>query len=84
MSPRLSTARAPLATGCVHVYGTSDLGEKMRYISGTAFDLAPYLKDVTKGEADLTVALGSHTFIKGQGRDRRQAGGRRGVRRVNS
>ena len=64
MSPRLSTARAPLATGCVHVYGTSDLGEKMRYISGTAFDLAPYLKDATKGEADLTVALGSHTFIK--------------------
>ena len=56
--------RAPLATGCVHVYGTSDLGEKMRYISGTAFDLAPYLKDATKGEADLTVALGSHTFIK--------------------
>ena len=39
-------------------------GEKMRYISGTAFDLASYLKDATKGEADLTVALGSHTFIK--------------------
>ncbi len=56
--------RAPLATGCVHVYGTSDLSQKMRYISGTAFDLTPYLKDVTKGEADLTVALGSHTFIK--------------------
>ncbi len=56
--------RAPLATGCVHVYGTSDLSQKMRYISGTAFDLAPYLKDATKGEADLTVALGSHTFIK--------------------
>ena len=56
--------RAPLATGCVHVYGTSDLGEKMRYISGTAFDLAPYLGDATRGEADLTVALGSHTFIR--------------------
>ena len=56
--------RASLATGCVHVYGTKDLSQKMRYISGTAFDLTPYLKDATRGEADLTVALGSHTFIK--------------------
>ena len=59
-----NTIRSPLATGCVHVYGTSDLGERMRYISGTSFDLTPYLKDDTKGEADLTVSLGSHTFIK--------------------
>ena len=59
-----NTIRAPLATGCVHVYGTKDLSQKMRYISGTAFDLTPYLKDATRGEADLTVALGSHTFIK--------------------
>ena len=56
--------RASLATGCVHVYGTKDLSQKMRYISGAAFGLTPYLKDATRGEADLTVALGSHTFIK--------------------
>lgn len=36
----------------------------MRYISGTAFDLTPYLRSDTKGEADLTVSLGSYTFIK--------------------
>ena len=53
-----------LASGCVHVYGTRTLGEKMRYLSGTAFDLTAYLKADTLGEADLTVALGSFTFIK--------------------
>ena len=56
--------RTPFATGCIHVYGTSDLSRKMTYIAGTQFDLMPYLKDGTKGEANLTVALGSHTFIK--------------------
>lgn len=56
--------RAAMVTGCVHVYGTGDLKEKMRYISGTGFDLTPYLKSETKGEADMTVALGSYTFIK--------------------
>jgi hypothetical protein len=56
--------RSALATGCIHVYGTADLAEKMRYISGTAFDLTPYLGDATKGEADLTVSMGTHTFIK--------------------
>lgn len=56
--------RSALVTGCIHVYGTSDLSEKMRYISGTAFDLTPYLRSDTKGEADLTVSLGSYTFIK--------------------
>ena len=56
--------RSALATGCIHVYGTANLAEKMRYISGTAFDLTPYLGDATKGEADLTVSMGSHTFIK--------------------
>lgn len=56
--------RAPLATGCVHVYGTRDLSQKMRYLSGTTFDLTPYLRDATRGEAGLTVALGSCTFIK--------------------
>ena len=59
-----NSIRSALATGCIHVYGTSDLTEKMRYISGTAFDLSPYLKSETKGEAELTVSLGSHTFIK--------------------
>lgn len=56
--------RSALVTGCIHVYGTSDLSEKMRYISGTAFDLTPYLNADTKGEADLTVSLGLYTFIK--------------------
>lgn len=59
-----NSIRAPLATGCVHVYGTRDLSRRMRYLSGTAFDLTPYLRDATRGEADLTVALGSCTFIK--------------------
>lgn len=54
----------PLATGCVHVYGSEDLSARFRAIPGTAFDLAPYLDDDTRGEADLTVALGSHSFIK--------------------
>ncbi len=59
-----NSIRAPLATGCLHAYGTRDLSQKMRFISGTSFDLSPYLQDATKGEADLTVALGSYTFIK--------------------
>lgn len=56
--------RSNLAVGCIHVYGTSDLSSKMRYISGVSIDLTPYLGVETKGEAELTVALGSHTFIK--------------------
>lgn len=56
--------RAPLVTGCIHVYGTDDLSRRMQYLARTRFDLTPYLKDGTRGEADLTVALGSHTFIK--------------------
>lgn len=59
-----NSIRTVLATGCIHVYGTSNLGEKMKYISGTQFDLEPYLKEETKGEADLTVTLGTHTFFK--------------------
>lgn len=59
-----NSIRTALATGCIHVYGTDNLAEKMRYVSGTAFDLSPYLKDATKGEADLTVSMGTHTFIK--------------------
>ena len=34
------------------------------YNGVTAFDLTPYLRSDTKGEADLTVSLGSYTFIK--------------------
>lgn len=59
-----NSIRAPLVTGCIHVYGTDDLSRRMQYLAGTRFDLTPYLKDGTRGEADLTVALGSHTFIK--------------------
>ena len=53
-----------LATGYVHVYGTSDLAEKMKYISKVGFDLTPYLKPDTKGEALLQVELGTHSFLK--------------------
>lgn len=53
-----------IATGYIHVYGTSDLGAKMRYISSVGFDLSPYLKPDTKGEGVLNVTLGSHTFLK--------------------
>ena len=56
--------RNQMATGCIHVYGTSNLGEKMRYISHVSIDVSRYLKDATKGEADLTVAMGTHTFLK--------------------
>ena len=56
--------RTTLATGCIHVYGTSNLAEKMRYIGNTSIDLTPYLKAETIGEADLTVDMGDHTFIK--------------------
>lgn len=56
--------RAPLATGCIHVYGTRNLKNKMTYIGGTSFDLTPYLKSETMGEANLTISMGTHTFIK--------------------
>lgn len=53
-----------LATGYVHVYGTNDLAKRMSVISKVGFDLTPYLQEETKGEADLTIELGSHTFLK--------------------
>lgn len=53
-----------LATGYVHVYGTADLAEKMKYVSKVGFDLTPYLKPDTKGEAALQVELGTHSFLK--------------------
>lgn len=58
-----AVVRAPDA-GCVHVYGAEGLASRFRYISGTAADLSPYLDDATRGEMDLSVALGPHAFIK--------------------
>lgn len=56
--------RTTLATGYVHVYGTGDLAQKMRRIAEVSFDLTPYLNPQTVGEADLTVTMGTHTFIR--------------------
>ena len=53
-----------LATGYLHVYGSDNLGEKMRYISSVGFDLTPYLKSNTRGEGLLQVELGTYTFLK--------------------
>ena len=53
-----------IATGYIHVFGTDNLSEKMRYISKVGFDLTPYLKAETKGEGTLYVTLGTHTFLK--------------------
>ena len=53
-----------VATGYIHVYGTDSIGEKMKYISKVGFDLTPYLKSETKGEGDVNVTLGTHTFLK--------------------
>ncbi len=53
-----------IATGYIHVYGSSDLRSRMRNISSVGFDLTPYLRDETKGEGVLIVTLGSHTFLK--------------------
>ena len=56
--------KSQIATGCIHVYGTDDLHKKMRYISGVSIDASPYLDEKTKGEANLTVALGANAFLK--------------------
>ena len=56
--------RSQLVTGCIHVYGTDDLSKKMRFISGIAINVSGYLREDTKGEADLIVAMGTHTFLK--------------------
>ncbi len=53
-----------IATGYIHVYGTDNLKERMRYISQVGFDLTPYLKSETKGEGTINVMLGTHTFLK--------------------
>ena len=53
-----------VATGYVHVYGSAKLGEAMQRLETLKFDLTPYLKTETKGEATLTVDLGTHSFLK--------------------
>lgn len=53
-----------IATGYVHVYGSSNLADKMKLISKVGFDLTPYLKADTKGEAILQIELGSHSFLR--------------------
>ena len=53
-----------IATGYIHVFGTDNLAEKMKYISKVGFDLTPYLKAETKGEGTINVTLGTHTFLK--------------------
>lgn len=53
-----------IATGYIHVYGTNNLADPMRYISKVGFDLTPYLKSDTQGEGVLNITLGTHTFLK--------------------
>ena len=59
-----NSIRSQLVTGCIHVYGTDDLLKKMRYILQVSIDVSNYLREGTKGEADLTVTMGTHTFLK--------------------
>jgi hypothetical protein len=59
-----NTIVSEIATGYLHVYGTDDLSKAMTRIEKVGYDLTPYLKDSTKGEATLTVTLGTHTFLK--------------------
>jgi hypothetical protein len=53
-----------IATGYLHVYGTDDLAKAMVLVEKVGYDLTPYLKESTKGEAVLNVTLGTHTFLK--------------------
>ena len=59
-----NTIVSEIATGYLHVYGTDDLTKAMTRIEKVGYDLTPYLKDSTKGEAVLSVTLGTHTFLK--------------------
>ena len=59
-----NSIRSQLVTGCIHVYGTNDLLKKMWYVSKVSIDVSNYLREGTKGEADLTVTMGTHTFLK--------------------
>ena len=53
-----------VATGYLHVYGTDDLSKRMELVKKVGYDLTPYLRDESKGEAELYVTLGTHTFFK--------------------
>ena len=53
-----------VAEGYIHVYGTNNLSDPMKYISQVGFDLTPYLKNDTQGEGVLNITLGTHTFLK--------------------
>lgn len=59
-----NSIQSQLVTGCIHVYGTNDLLKKMWYVSKVSIDVSNYLREGTKGEADLTVTMGTHTFLK--------------------
>ena len=59
-----NTIVSEIATGYLHVYGTDELSKAMTRIEKVGYDLTPYLKDATKGEAVLSVTLGTHTFLK--------------------
>ena len=59
-----NTIVSEIATGYLHVYGTDDLSKAMTRIEKVGYDLTPYLKDATKGEAVLSVTLGTYTFLK--------------------
>ena len=61
-----NTIVSEIAMGYLHVYGTDDLSKAMTRIEKVGYDLTPYLKDATKGEAVLSVTLGTHTFLKGK------------------
>ena len=52
------------STGTAWLYGTNDLAKAMVLIDKVGYDLTPYLKEATKGEAVLNVTLGTHTFLK--------------------
>lgn len=59
-----NTIVSEIATGYLHVYGTDDLAKKMVLIEKVGYDLTPYLKEETRGEAVLNVTLGTHSFLK--------------------
>ena len=53
-----------IQTGYLHVYGTSDLSTQMTKKNGVEFDLTPYTKNDSLGEAEMTISLGDSAFFK--------------------
>ena len=53
-----------IQTGYLHVYGASDLATKMTKKNGVEFDLTPYTKSSSLGEAEMTISLGDSTFFR--------------------